>query len=113
MNINCQIKNELYELLKYKSCLSVSEICGFIIKNNNVFDTFIECKNMHPDHKNYFLISPHDYILDQDVILFHSHPKHCDINGFSDWDIENQSCFCLKMLLYSVNKDKFYYRDYD
>lgn len=99
-------------MLKEKSSNSENEICGFIIKTSNLFDTFIECANLHPDPKNYFLISPKDYILDKECILFHSHPSNARIDGFSDWDIENQKYFLLDMLLYSVNHNKFYYRQH-
>lgn len=110
MIIDSQVKKELIELLKYKSKNTNEEICGFLIKKNGVYDTFIECKNLHPDPINYFLISPKEYIFDDGVILFHSHPNHSDLKGFSDWDLENQKYFYLDMLVYSVNNDSFYYK---
>ena len=81
-----------------------------LIKQNDVYDEFIECDNLHPDPINYFLISPKDCIFDDDVILFHSHPAHCDLIGFSEWDLKNQQYFYLKMLVYSVNNNEFYYK---
>jgi hypothetical protein len=65
---------------------------------------------MHPDPFNYFLISPKECLFDDDVILFHSHPAHCDLIGFSEWDLKNQEFFYLKMLVYSVNNNEFYYK---
>ena len=113
MTINCLVHENLLKLLKEKSCNSVEEICGFLIKTSDKFDFFIECQNLHPDSSNYFLISPKEYIWDKECILFHSHPKHAILDGFSDWDLENQKYFALDMLLYSVNKDKFYISLYD
>ena len=73
-------------------------------------DEFIECVNMHPDPVNYFLISPKECIFDDDVVLFHSHPAHSNLVGFSDWDLKNQEYFYLKMIVYSVNNNEFYYK---
>ena len=104
------VKNELVEILQNRSRNSKNEICGFLKKHNGFYDTFLECKNIHPDPRNYFLISPKDCIFEEDVILFHSHPDHSDLIGFSEWDLENQKYFCLNMLVYSVNNDSFYYK---
>jgi proteasome lid subunit RPN8/RPN11 len=75
-----------------------------------IYDEFIECVNMHPDPVNYFLISPKECIFDDDVVLFHSHPAHSNLVGFSDWDLKNQEYFYLKMIVYSVNNNEFYYK---
>jgi proteasome lid subunit RPN8/RPN11 len=107
MTIDCQIHKNLLDELKKISIDSDEEICGFVVGGN----TFIKCENIHPNPKDYFLISPNEYIWEDDIMLFHSHPKHIDINGFSDWDIENQFYFQLKMLLYSVKHNEFYFRD--
>lgn len=106
MNINYQIHKNTLKLLREKSIDSDKEICGFIVDG----EKFIECKNIHPDPYHYFLISPNHYIWGNNVILFHSHPKTCEDEGFSEWDLENQFYFQLKMLLYSVNYDEFYFR---
>lgn len=100
----------ILDLLSSKSINSENEICGFLIKNGSLYDLFKECTNIHPDPQNYFLISPKECIFDEDVILFHSHPKHSDLIGFSEWDLENQKYFCLNMLVYSVKNNKFYYK---
>lgn len=110
MTIDFPVKQELLQLLRQKSIDSETEICGFLIKNDDVYDTFLEKKNIHPDPKYYFLISPKDCVFDDDVILFHSHPSHSTRKGFSEWDIKNQEFFCLNMLVYSVNNDDFYYK---
>jgi len=107
MITNCQIHKDLIHELKKKSIASEKEICGFIVENQK----FIECENIHPDPYHYFLISPNHYIWGDDVILFHSHPKICEEKGFSKWDLENQFYFQLKMLLYSVKYDEFYFSD--
>lgn len=107
MNTNCPIHKDLLEKLKKISINSEKEICGFIVDNKK----FLQCENIHPDAENYFLISPSACVWGDDVILFHSHPRKCAENGFSDWDLENQFYFQLKMLLYSVNNDRFYFRD--
>ena len=109
MSINCQIHENLKDCLRTKSINSNLEVCGFILNNE-----FVECKNIHPDPKNYFLISPKDIPwdkLDDNTLLFHSHPEHATVDGFSKWDIENQFYFQLKMLLYSVKYNRFYFRD--
>ncbi len=110
MITNFQVKKELLEILKQKSINSNTEICGFLIKKNTIYDEFIECVNMHPDPVNYFLISPKECIFDDDVVLFHSHPAHSNLIGFSDWDLKNQQYFYLKMIVYSVNNNEFYYK---
>jgi len=108
MNIDCQEVNEkLLNELKDLSKSSDEEICGFIVDKNK----FINVNNIHPDPKNYFLISPSDYIWGDEIILFHSHPKQIEVNGFSKWDLENQFYFNLKMLLYSVKYDRFYFKE--
>ena len=108
MNINYLVDHDLLNDLKSKSIASNEEICGFIIKKSEKYDTFIECRNYHPDPANFFLISPKEYVSDINAVVFHSHPINAQIDGFSDWDLENQKYFALDMLLYSVNKDKFY-----
>lgn len=112
MITNCPVENEILIHLKNLSVSSSEEICGFITKDGDSYSNYISCCNVHPDKKNFFLINPLEYILDKDVILFHSHPSHSPLDGFSEWDIENQKYFCLDMLLYSVNKDKFYFKKY-
>ena len=67
--------------------------------------------NVHPNPKNFFLISPKQTIYSEDCIVFHSHPKHVKEKGFSEWDLENQKYFYMPMLLYSVNNDEFYYKN--
>ena len=107
MNNNLEkIKNNksLLSELKKESCLSKKEICGFI--KNEIFN---KVKNSHPDPENFFLINPADCVWGEEVVLFHSHPTHIAIQGFSDWDLENQRFFTLDKVLYSVNNDEFYY----
>lgn len=102
-----EIKNNeslLLDLKKY-SCSSDEEICGFIMNCE-----FFARKNIHPDPFNFFLIDPKDYMLEENVIVFHSHPKHIEKNGFSDWDLENQRFFDRDMVLYSVYNNEFYYK---
>jgi len=110
MTIDFPVKKELLELLRNKSKDSQNEICGFLKKHAGIYDSFLECKNIHPDPRNYFLISPKESIFEEDIILFHSHPQHIGLIGFSEWDLENQNYFSLNMLVYSVNNDSFYYK---
>jgi hypothetical protein len=49
-------------------------------------------------------------VIEHDVVLFHSHPAHSNLVGFSDWDLKNQEYFYLKMIVYSVNNNEFYYK---
>lgn len=109
MTINF-LANDIKEELKKISENTDEEVCGFLIKDKNSY-VFKQCQNIHPDPKNYFLICPKQYNFDDETILFHSHPKHTNDQGFSDWDLENQFYFCLPMLLYSVNNNKFYYKE--
>lgn len=113
MIINCPVEKNLLKKLKQISIISDDEICGFLIKEKNMYVDYIPCANLHPDKKNFFLINPSSYVFNEEIGLFHSHPKHCLLNGFSEWDLENQKYFCLDMLLYSVNNDKFYFQKYD
>jgi len=106
-----EIKNnkDLLSYLKKCSSSSEEEICGFIKDM-----VFYKVKNSHPDPRNFFLIDPLECIWGNDIVLFHSHPNHIELEGFSDWDLENQKFFSLDMVLYSVNNDKFYYnKNYD
>jgi len=112
MITNCPVKDELLLYLKKISISSEEEVCGFLIKKQDLYSEYISCNNVHPDKRNFFLINPSEYILDKEIAIFHSHPSHSMLDGFSEWDIENQKYFCLDMLLYSVNKDKFYFKKY-
>ena len=104
--INTNIfKESLLKELREKSVNSEFEICGFVFNG-----WFLEKSNVHPDKKNFFVISSKDCIWDKSAVLFHSHPKHIHRKGFSEWDIENQYYFNLDTLLYSVNNDEFYFR---
>lgn len=104
-----EVKKYILDLLEKESIKSSEEICGFIIDG----EKFVMCKNMHPDPKNFFLIDPKDCIWEENVVLFHSHPKHAKEEGFSSWDLENQAYSGFPMLLYSVNNKKFYFKNYD
>lgn len=108
MNIKCpaQVNKKILELLREKSINSNKEICGFIVDGK-----FIETTNIHPHPEYYFLINPNECIWGDNVILFHSHIKENENLGFSEWDLENQFYFQLKMLLYSVKYDEFYFKD--
>lgn len=111
MIINYQdLDKNLLDELKNLSISSDEEICGFLIKIDNNY-CFKQVKNMHPNAKSFFLISPKDVIYNDDCIVFHSHPNHVKNKGFSDWDLENQKYFYMPMLLYSVNNDEFYYKN--
>ena len=97
---------DLLKVLKRLSLESEKEICGFIYD-----EKFIEKENIHPDPFNYFLISPKECIWKNGSVLFHSHPRHIETAGFSEWDLENQCFFDMDMVLYSVNNDEFYYKE--
>lgn len=104
------LDNAILEELKKESVSSEEEICGFLIKQENSY-VFRKKTNLHPNPKSFFLISPKETVYSKECIVFHSHPKHVKEEGFSDWDIENQKYFYMPMLLYSVNNDKFYYKN--
>lgn len=112
MTIKCPVNQNLLEYLKKISIESQDEICGYIKKNNGSYDIFQKHDNMHPDSKNYFIIDPKSIKDNEDSILFHSHPAQITNDGFSDWDLENQQYYCLDMLVYGVNSNKFYYKSY-
>jgi len=108
MNTDFPVDDELLHDLRKLSRASKIEVCGFIVFENDQ-QYYKSCKNLHPDPSNFFVIDPKECVF-RNSILFHSHPEHVIIDGFSDWDLENQQYFCLPMLLYSVNKDEFYYK---
>jgi hypothetical protein len=110
MIIKCPVDKNILDYLKKISIESDIEICGFIKSNDGLYNEFEKQENMHPDPKNYFIISPRSMIKNEDSILFHSHPPHALEKGFSDWDLENQEYYYLDMLVYSVNNDEFYYK---
>tara|TARA_Y100000361_G_C11079860_1_gene300406 strand:+ start:15 stop:341 length:327 start_codon:yes stop_codon:yes gene_type:complete len=101
---NIKKNKRLLSELKDISVSCDEEVCGFIKDNE-----FHARKNAHPDPKNFFLIAPSDCVWGDDVVLFHSHPRHAGLKGFSDWDLQNQKIFDLSMVLYSVKNDEFYY----
>ena len=107
-NYLTDIKNNenLKVFLKTLSIDSDCEICGFIRGGR-----FMQKTNIHPDPKNFFLIDPKECIWENDVVLFHSHPEHVEIKGFSQWDLKNQECFDLDMVVYSVKNNEFYYKE--
>lgn len=83
------------------------ETCGFVVEKEN--DTlFIEVENKHPDAKNFFLISPKDYLNIKNnfkiVCLFHSHISNA---FFSELDIFYQKYHNMNMLLYNIETDQF------
>ena len=104
------LNKNLLEELRKESLSSDDEICGFLVKKNNN-DYFKKMVNMHPNPKNFFLISPKESDYSDGCIVFHSHPERVKEKGFSEWDLENQKYFYLPMLLYSVNNDEFYYKN--
>ena len=84
-----------------------SEVCGFIVEDNNDLK-FLSIENKHPDKKNYFLISPIDYIniKSKYKILYFFHSHLCN-SSFSDLDILHQKYHNINMLLYIIKEDCF------
>lgn len=83
------------------------ENCGFIIEINNELQ-FLPIENKHPDSKNYFMISPKDYLAvkKQHKIkyLFHSHQAN---KSFSNVDSHYQKYHNMDMLLYIIESDEY------
>ena len=71
------IKNNLLLQIKnYCKSNATEETCGFIVESDNDL-IFLPVENKHLDKKNYFLISPKDYLEIKNkykiIYFFHSH----------------------------------------
>jgi hypothetical protein len=104
MKISSKIINEI------KSCSKNNldkETCGFVVeKENDVL--FIQVENKHPDARNFFLVSPKDYlnIKNNFKILYFFH-SHVDNAFFSELDIFHQKYHNMNMLLYNIETNQF------
>lgn len=98
--------NLLLEIKNYCKDNPFEETCGFIVESDNNL-IFIPIKNRHLDKKNYFLISPKDYIEIKNKYkieyFFHSHLSN---PFFSKLDILYQKYHNIDMLLYNVSTDE-------
>lgn len=96
------------DIKKYSKENLDSESCGFIVESNNCL-LFLPVENKHPDKKNYFLISPTDYlkIKSQYKIKYFFHSHFCN-PSFSNLDIFYQKYHNMDMLLYNLNTDEIY-----
>lgn len=101
------IKNDL--LLQIKNyCKSniYEEKCGFIVESNDEL-ILIPIENKHLDKKNYFLISPKDYldIKNKYKIKYFLH-SHLSNPNFSELDILYQKYHNINMLMYNIDADE-------
>ena len=98
--------NLLLEIKNYCKDNPFEETCGFIVESDNNL-IFIPIKNRHLDKKNYFLISPKDYIEIKNKYkieyFFHSHLSN---PSFSKLDILYQKYHNINMLMYNIDSDE-------
>lgn len=108
LHIHMIINPEIAEKLKKYSKDNLDfEVCGFIVKNDKNLQ-FIPVENKHTDKRNYFLVSPRDYLAVKDkykiIYFFHS---HLNKNSFSNLDILYQKYHNIDMLIYNIDSDEF------
>lgn len=79
------------QILNHADSCGEAECCGFVINN----EIYIPCKNISSDPKNYFEISPDDWITaeQQGVItaIVHSHPNGLPILSEADQFYQQQT----------------------
>jgi len=103
-----KLNNDVLKKIKTYSITNPNiEVCGFVVKKDNVLD-FIAIENKHPDSQHNFLISPLDYLKikkDYNILyLFHSHFENA---FFSETDLDYQKYHNINMLLYIIKEDCF------
>lgn len=104
--LNTKLKQEIRQhAFKNKD----KEVCGLIIDNNGIKQTF-PCDNVsQDDHSNSFLINPKNFIAasrNGDIKgFYHSHPDEEPI--LSDADKNNAKQHNLHSIVYSVKSNKF------
>jgi proteasome lid subunit RPN8/RPN11 len=87
-----------------------AEICGFIGYDNKSKKYIAQIeKNYAADQKNYFIISPLNYLKfknDYEIIcIFHSHVSGDE--SFSEFDIKTSEVSCIAFMVFSINSRKF------
>jgi hypothetical protein len=94
------------DIKKYSNSNLDSESCGFIVESDHSL-LFLPVENKHPDKKNYFLVSPLDYLKIKNkykiLYFFHSHFSN---SSFSDLDVFHQKYHNMNMLLYNLDTDE-------
>jgi proteasome lid subunit RPN8/RPN11 len=102
------IENQIKRLSLEKAS---EECCGLLIydplaKNTNIYP----CENKSADKKNYFVISPTDYLKasrkGKIMAFYHSHPKG-KLSSFSELDRQQAEAHKIISILYDVARDKF------
>ena len=101
------IKNNLLLQIKnYCKSNATEETCGFIVESDTDL-IFLPVENKHLDKKNYFLISPKDYLEIKNkykiIYFFHSHLSN---PSFSKLDILYQRYHNINMLMYNIDSDE-------
>lgn len=98
--------NLLLEIKNYCKDNPSEEMCGFIVESDDGL-VFMPIKNKHLDKKNYFLISPKDYLEIKNKYkikyFFHSHLSN---PFFSKLDIVYQKYHNIDMLMYNIDSDE-------
>ena len=98
--------NLLLEIKNYCKDNPFEETCGFVVESDDDL-IFIPIKNKHLDKKNYFLISPKDYLEIKNKYkikyFFHSHLSN---PFFSKLDILYQKYHNINMLIYNIDSDE-------
>jgi proteasome lid subunit RPN8/RPN11 len=87
-----------------------AEVCGFIgfSKKTKEYIAQVE-KNQSADPKNYFIISPLNYLKfkkeNEIIAIFHSHVFGDE--SLSEFDIKTSEVSCVPFLVFSINSRKF------
>lgn len=87
-----------------------TEICGFIGFNKKTKKYIAQTeKNQSADPKNYFIISPLNYLKfkneNEIIAIFHSHVIGDE--KLSEFDIKTSEVTCIPFMIFSINSRKF------
>jgi len=96
------------KLIKSSYKQAKSEVCGFIVLDNEDFD-FVQVENLAEDKESEFFISAKTFLHTKEnhnvVAVFHSHPSG-DENP-SNFDKSCSEAACYPFVIFSNNTNKF------
>jgi len=83
------------------------ESCGFVVEKDCVLHV-LEQKNVHPDSKSYFVISPIDFLnIKKDFAIKYVFHSHVNNPNFSDFDVKYQKYYNIDMVIYDISSKTF------
>ena len=111
LNIQSKLIDEIKNFIIENSDANFhAEICGFVGYNEKIKKYIAQIeKNQAADPKNYFIISPLNYLKfkkeNEIIAIFHSHVFGDET--LSEFDIKTSELSCVPFLVFSINSRKF------